>query len=766
VPGRLAVFASSWLAGTIAAVWLVPVGHAAVAVAAIVLTAMIAARYACRSWPLVMAAAVVWTSSQLDFAGSRRLKPTLVGQDLSVSGWVDGFPSESDGQIAFSFRTMRDRDHVDLPARLRLTWYDPPLEVRAAMALELTVRLKRPRGLANPGGFDYERWLFAEKIGATGYVRSGGLAPAHEWTLPRRWLEFRASLASRIAVLAPTADARALLVALAVGERFGFERAHWRVLRETGTSHLVAISGLHIGIIAMWLFLLTRRIWIRIPFSLAVYDLEVASAVSLLGAGIYAAIAGFSVPTQRALIMLCVALALVVMRRGSASAGGMAIALVVVTAFDPLAVLSGGFWLSFGAVAVLSALVRPLHARRSRLAALGIRVKEAVRAQWGITIGLAPIIAVTFGQLSLTAPLVNLVTIPVFALLLVPLVLIATFCLVLGLPAGWLVQIAGACADGVFAALEWSSRVQFATVALPELRPVASLLMIAGTAIALPVQPLPGRFLGWIAIASALLYPPARPVAGAIRAYVLDVGHGLAVIVSTADHALLYDTGARYRSGFDMGRDVVLPAMRHLGVSRLDRIVVSHADNDHSGGLGAILSAYPSSELLASRDLAASRATDCVAGQQWQWDGVRFDVLHPPIDASLDGNDGSCVIRIVTAGGTMLLTGDIELRAERGLLSTAANVAANVVVVPHHGSATSSSAPFVEAVGARFAIVSAAFENRWGLPRPEVEQRWLRSGAQIITTGEHGAIEVLLGAGPVDVHAARWRWRRPWMATS
>jgi competence protein ComEC len=745
-------------------VWLVPVGAVAVTVVTIATLAVATAWVLRRAWPLIIAAAVAWACAQLAVAAAERVAPSEIGRDVAVRGWIDGFPSHSDGQVTFPLQTVRDAESPALPSRLRLTWYDPPLEVRAAMALDLEVRLKAPRGLANPAGFDYERWLFAERYGATGYVRSGTPVTTLERSLPRRWLDFRATLAERIAALATSSDARALVIALAIGDRSRLERGHWRVLRETGTNHLVAISGLHVGIVATWLFVLMRWLWLRGPMALAVYDIEAASVVSLAGAALYAAIAGFSVPTQRALIMLAVALALVVNRRSAVMVSGIAIALVIVMILDPLAILSSGFWMSFGAVAVLSTLARRPRMQRSRAAAITLRVREAVRAQWGITIGLAPIIAVAFGELSLAAPLVNLIAIPVFALFLVPLMLVATICLAIGLPADWLVMLASVCADWVFLGMKWSVAAGLGTVTVPGFTVVPAVLLLAGVAIALSAQPLPGRFLGGVAIVSALTYPPARPPPATLRATVLDVGHGLAVIVQTADHVLLYDTGARYRSGFDMGRDVVLPAMRRLGLSHLDRIIVSHADNDHAGGLDAVSTAYPDTPILAARDVEVTRADRCFAGQRWHWDRVQFEVLHPALDADLDGNDGSCVLRITTADNALLLTGDIEARAERALLRSQTEFAADVVVVPHHGSATSSSDAFVDRTNASLAVVSAAFENRWGFPRPDVVERWDRSGAEMLVTGDVGAIDIVLGDTRVDVRATRWRWQRPWMA--
>jgi competence protein ComEC len=693
--------------------------------------------------PIVVVAGAAWTSHVVATRLADRLDEGLVGTDVTVRGFVDDFPKSAPGQTSFSFTVSDSIASAALPARLRLTWYEPPLALEPAMSLELTLRLKPPHGLMNPGAFDFERWLFVGGFGATGYVRSGHPAETVP-SLRRAWLELRRKLAAKIAAAVESDDARALLIALAIGERSGFTDRHWQTFRRTGTSHLVAISGLHIGIVATWLFLLIRRLCLRGSSWLAAHDLEIAAAVSLAGAALYAAIAGFSVPTQRALIMVTVAMLALVSRRQVAPSAGLGAALLFVLVCDPLAPIGASFWLSFVAVAVLLTLgmQRSLAPRR----AWTVRVTAALRTQWAVSLGLLPFAALYFGEVSLLAPIVNLVAIPLFALLLVPLTLVATVVLAISPVGGGLLSLLAPLADAIYAALEAVAAFGWSLVTLFDLGIVSRGLLIVAAALALPVHRLPSRYLGSLAAVAVLVVAPARPSAGSLRLTIFDVGHGLAALVETQAHTLLFDTGARYRSGFDAGRDIVLPALRRQGIDRLDAIIVSHADNDHAGGLDAIRQRFPETLLATGPDLQRPDATACRSGDAWLWEGVRFSILHPPNGHGLTGNDGSCVLRVESGGGSVLLTGDIEHRGEAALVSSAAELAATVVVVPHHGSSTSSTAAFVERVMPQYAIVSAGYLNRWGFPKPEVVDRWRRSGGRVLITSELGAIHVTIAS--------------------
>jgi competence protein ComEC len=714
---------------------------------------------------LAAVAGFLWATAAIAAHLADRLPPALNGSDVAVTGWIDDFPRAVSAESSFSLRVTAT-EQLATPRRIRLTWYQVPAPLTAAEGLCLVVRLHRPRGLVNPGGFDYERWALAQGYGASGYVRSGRSCAVAAGGAARVWLGLRATLAERIERAAGDDDAAALLTALVLGARHRFSDRHWDVLRRTGTSHLFAISGLHVGLIAALVFFVVRWLWLRLPMTLAVHDLEAAVAASLLIAALYAALAGFTVPTQRALLMLVVAGAAIIERKQLASASALASALAFVLIWDPMAPLGVSFWLSFLAVALLIFMAQcerrgePSRGIRRALAAFG----TLARLQWGLTLGLVAATLYFFGQLSLLSPLVNLLAVPAFSIVLVPLALADALLLALVEPApAALQQWVNALAQGTWLVLERAAGLHWAALTLPRPAWWASGVAFLGVLCLVPgVPPLPGRGLAGLALLALLEGFGARPEEGQARVTVLDVGHGLAVLVATRRHALLYDTGPRYRSGFDAGAAIVLPAIKALGITRLDRVLVSHGDNDHAGGLRAVLASEPGAQLLVGADVRAPEAELCHRGQQWRWDGVQFSVLHPPADYAASGNNGSCVLRIVTGAGAVLLAGDLEAPGEAALLAAQEALNAEVVVVPHHGSATSSTAAFVRAVAARFAVVSAGFDNRWGFPKPAIRERWRQSGADVLVTGERGAVTIEMGRLPLRVATARGGRRRYW----
>jgi competence protein ComEC len=758
-----------WLLGTLCVhelpampepVWYVPLG----------LVALVALGSRRMRWLLWAIAAFCWTALYADARLAERLPADSNGRDFAITGWIDGFPSSAPGQITFSFTVDRPAP-PGVPPRLRLTWYRAPEGLAAGTPLSLVVRLRAPRGSSNPGGFDYERWLFLEGYGATGYVRSGGVRDGAGRDLRRAWLRLRADLARRIDAAAPNADAAALLTALAIGERFHFTEQHWTDLRRTGTSHLVAISGMHVGLIATLAFMLARRLWLRLPAAVATYDLEAAGVAGAAGAIGYAALAGFAIPTQRAVLMIAVALAMLLSRRSASASNGLAAALLAVLVWDPTAPLAASFWLSFIAVGLLvslnaehrfkSAPPTGVVARAGITAALGRGFATLCRLQWAISLGLVPLTVLFFAEVSIVAPLVNLVVIPLFSFVLVPLTLLAALALVLGQVGDMLLQAAAWVANGAWALIGAAAAVPWAAVSLAGSTPWAIALAGLGVLLGLPLHPLPGRALAWLAVLPLFTAPPGRlPPPGVARLVVLDVGHGLAAVVETRGHRLLFDAGARYPSGFDVGREIVVPA---LAGGPLDTVIVSHADNDHAGGATAVLERFPNADLLQGPDVETLAGRVCRRGQHWVWDDVEFDIVHPAPDFPWFGNESSCVLRVAASTGSILLTGDIEVRAERRLVGDPA-LRADVVVVPHHGSATSSSAGFVGSTGARLALVSAGHGNRWGFPRPEVRRRWEQAGAVMLVTGDCGAVSLELAAGGLQVESERAERRRYWHA--
>ena len=768
VPPIVAI-AGAWFAGTLLVHTLaaLPSGGAYVPLA---LGAMLALRFRATRWVVWGLAGFAWTAISAQQRLDERLALTSNGRDVAIRGYVEGFPTLAPGQATFSF-VVGEPLPPGVPPRVRLTWYEPPQPIAAGDALTLGARLRVPHGARNPGGFDYERWLLVTDHGATGYVRSGSRAADAPSSLARSWLALRARIAERIGAVLGDGDAAALVTALAIGERYRFSDQNWADFRRTGTSHLVAVSGMHIGMLGVLVFVVLRALWIRLPQPLASYDLEVAAAASIASTAYYAALTGLAIPAQRTLLMIAIALGLLVARRSAGPFQVLAASLLAALVWDPFAPLSASFWLSFVAVAALLALSAPRRLRsgpRTRARRVAHAVVDVGALQWSIGCALLPLTAVFFGEISLLGPVVNLIAIPLFNLVLVPLTLLATLLVqVDGLAATVappLLHAVGWLAAQTAAALHVLASQRFAALAVA-MPPTATVALAAcGVALACPAHPLPGRRLGWLAVLPMFSPASAAPAPGDVRVDVLDVGQGLSVSVATHSHRLLFDAGPSFRSGFDSGDDIVLPALAAGSPRTLDRLVVSHADNDHAGGARAVLAAFPRADVLEGPDVALPGRA-CERGERWEWDGVHFSILHPPPEFEPRGNETSCVLKIDARAGSVLITGDVEGRGEAALVR-GGDVASDVVVVPHHGSPTSSSPAFVAATRPRYALVSAGFANRWGFPKPEVRARWAGSGAAVAVTGERGALAVSLDSHGITVVAERDRDPHYWQAPS
>jgi competence protein ComEC len=726
---------------------------------AVAVIALAIARFA--PLPAIVTLAFCWTGLVACAGLEARWVPAQDGEDIDLVGWIDSLPTRDAGRTVITVRVVEAATDVPL-RRVRLSWYDPAPALMAGQTIAVEARLRSPRGLVNPGGFDYERWLFLERIDATGYVRGGAVEPGTHPGLAARWLRFRARLVERLGESIASPDAAALIQALALGERGSFADRHWTVLQRTGTSHLVAVSGLHIGLIATLSFLIVLKVALRLPVCIARRSHTLAACTSLVPAAVYAALAGFTLPTQRALVMLVVIQLLIVVRRRWPVGSGLGIAVILIVSFDPLATLTASFWLSFGAVALLVAASRTIETPLARQSSRWIPpILQFIRLQWALTLGLAPIVIWFFGQFSIVSLIVNLIAIPVFSIVVVPLALLTVVAVALGIEGIGLAWLAGTIAEIVWASLELAGGGRFAALELPRPPWVAWLLGMIAIVLTIPRHRLPGRRLALFALLPLAVDHNDAPEPGHARATIFDVGHGLAVAVETANHRLLYDTGPTYRSGFDAGEEIVVPALKAISSRPVDLIVVSHGDSDHAGGAAAVVAAYPDSAVLVGPDVDQVHGDRCIAGQSWQWDSVSFSVLHPPAGNALTGNDGSCVVSIATRSGTLLLTGDIESRGESAL-SGNGELAADVVVVPHHGSLTSSSKPFVAAVLPAIAVVSSGYNNRWNFPRPEVQRRWRAVGAALLVTGDTGAIDVGFEFDGITVSLARHSRRRYW----
>jgi competence protein ComEC len=685
------------------------------------------------------------------------LPAELEGRDLGLSGVVANLPEQFPGGLRFDFAVESARlgdESVNVPGHIRLSWYDALEQPRAGERWRLRVRLKRPHGTLNPGGFDYEGWMFAQGVRATGYVRPEGGSRLDAEAAGYAGQRARQLLSERLDAALREALHPELVKALVTGEDNGIQPGQWEILRRTGTTHLMVISGSHIGLLAGWVFWLAQGLCARLGLKRWPPPLFAALA-AVCAATAYAALADFAIPARRALVMVVVALAAVGLRRALRPLHVWALALGVVTLHDPLATLSPGFWLSFLAVGLI------LFVTLGRKGQGGFW-----RGLWhgnrATALGLIPLLVLFFQQAPLIAPLANLLAIPLLGGLAVPLALAATMLWLSGLDShGWLLRLTDSLLD-----LSWNLLEKLSALPLPEWHPPAPalwsvFLALAGALILLAPRGIPARSMGVVMLLPFLATPASHPEPGAFRLTLLDVDQGLAAVVETAERVLVFDTGARWTLRMDMGQAVVAPFLRQAGWTRIDTLLVSHGDNDHIGGAPFLLRHFPVTRVLGSapRRLADVAAVEyCQAGQGWEWDGVRFEMLSPPMPSQRDENDQSCVLRVSGADGSVLLTGDIEAPAEQRLVERyAERLASAVLVVPHHGSATSSTSAFIHRVRPRWALIPAGYRNRYRHPSPEVLRRYRERGIPTVNTADSGAIRVDFGAGNPPSAPRRYR---------
>ena len=706
------------------------------------------------------------------------LPPAWEGRDVQVVGVIASLPQPYERSVRFEFDVERVLTAgATVPRHIALSWWgtaaeDPTLstlpELHPGERWQLTVRLKRPHGTVNPHGFDYEAWLLERDIRATGYVRPKGsrrLATMVE--RPQYRIEkARDALRERIRQALPEQPFAGVIAALAIGDQRAIPPEQWQIFTRTGVNHLMSISGLHVTMvsgmvlsIAYWLWRRSTRLTLWLPARKAAVLFGFAAAL------LYTLLAGFAVPAQRTLYMIAVMALALWSGRVSSPSVVLALALVVVVLLDPWAVLAPGFWLSFGAVAVIlfvtAGRVTPPHWFRAW-----------ARVQWAVTLGLIPPLLAMFQQVSIVSPVANAFAIPVVSLAVAPLALAGML-----LPFDFVLLAAHEVMAWCMALLEWMSTVPAAV--WQQHAPPAWTVLAAALSAAWLLLPrgFPARGLGLIGFLPLFLVLPPRLEEGTLKLTVLDVGQGLAVVAQTRNHALLYDAGPAFGPGADSGNRIIVPYLRAAGVQRLDAMIVSHDNADHSGGAVSVFQALPVAALFTSLPdmdplpLEAEQAFRCFAGQNWEWDGVRFEMLHPS-RASYDqdwirDNDRSCVLRIVTRNGAVLLPGDIQRKAEEGLfLAQRDALQADVLVAPHHGSRTSSTPDFVRAVAPQSVIFPVGYRNRFGHPHEEAAGRYRNLGSRIYRTDRDGALLVTLETGgAIRIEPYRAVHRRYWQTT-
>jgi len=713
----------------------------------------------------------VWAAVFAQLRLADELPAGLEGRDIELTGVVAGLPQALERGVRFEFDV--EQAVAGVPPHVSLAWYrgrddeddeaSPPVPVRAGERWRFTVRLKRPHGNLNPYGFDYEAWLFERGIRATGYVRphSAARIDAQVWR-PGYVVEMlRETIRDRFRAVLPDAPYAGILIALAVGDQHAIEPELWLSFARTGITHLMSISGLHVTMLAGLAYALVNWLWrrsARLPLRLPAQ--HAAAIGGFLAAFGYCLLAGFAVPAQRTLYMLAVVLAARLTARELPGSRVLLLALLLVLLLDPWAVLAAGFWLSFGAVALL------FHIGSGRLGPAHWLL-EWGRAQWAVTLGMLPALLALFQQFSLVSPLANAVAIPLVSFVITPLALLGTLPLL-----DPLLSLAHFFTAWLMRFIDWLAGLPLAMWQQAAPPVWAVLLALAGGIWLLLPRGFPSRWLGLLAFLPLLTVLPPRPAPGAAEIAVLDVGQGLAIHVQTATHDLLFDAGPAFSSDADSGNRIIAPYLRAMGVRRLDAMVISHADKDHEGGAASVLAALPVALLRTSLPFEHALSAQpvphelCRKGESWNWDGVAFAMLHPGADPlSRKTNDLSCVLRITAGGRSMLLTSDIEAVSEQSLLAgQPPPLAAEVMTVPHHGSKTSSTPGFIAAVAARDVIFPVGYRNRFGHPKEEVIARYVESGARLHRTDAEGAVGISLSAAGIGFRHERAERRRYWHA--
>ncbi len=710
----------------------------------------------CWTW-LALLLGMLWASAWAMDRLAQRLPETLVGQEIVVEGAIADLPKVEAKRTRFDFEV--NQAPAGVPPKIRLSWYNTAPPVKAGQTWRFTVKLKRPHSTANPGGFQYETWLFAEGIGATGYIRPHPapklLAESKIYTI-NAW---RQAISDRLSALLPNNPRLGLIKALTIGDGNEINHLQWQVFRRTGTTHLIVISGSHISLVAGFAFFLTRAAWMRWG-SLRFAPHTVAALVALGMAVFYSALAGFSLPTDRAMIMVMLVMLGILCQRQLRLTHTLAVALWLMLLCDPFAPLAIGFWLSFTCVLLI------FYCTSARLGKIGTFFPLA-GIHVVMTVALAPLLLYTFQQVALISELGNFIAVPVVEFLTVPLLLLA---LVLLFPwptlAGKVLWLVDKILFGLFWFLEKLATPNWVVFYHPQPSLWAVGLAMLGVFWLFAPKGIPARWLAGVLWLPLLFNSPEKPKTDEFTLTLLDVGQGLSAVVQTEKHLLIFDTGEKISPDFDMGSVVVLPFLHHLGVSKIDQIVVSHGDNDHSGGLEAILAEFPQTPVTTSEpEKIQSAAVSCFAGQHWQWDGVTFSMLFPDKNQLLTKNNRSCVLKISSSAGSVLLTGDIEKQAENQLVTTlGATLKSDILIAPHHGSKTSSSLAFLQAVQPRWSLISAGYQNRFHFPHPQVIQRYQQLQIPWRMTGTEGAITVHFMARTTTISTYRMENSRYWQA--
>lgn len=752
--------------------------------------------------PLLMTAGAflgfAWAALFATYYLSNELPKEWEGRDVTVVGTIASLPTYFEQGVHFNFaveRVLAENQIIPVvPSKLALSWMSTGHEeaqtvrqVRSGERWQLTIRLRRPHGNANPYGFDYEAWLLEQNLRATGYVRPDKNSSYKNyrvgefvWSFGNAVERAREALRDRIYAALAGKTYAGVIVALVIGDQKAISHSDWEIFNRTGVSHLISISGLHItmvaGLFAAAIFGLWRRSFflpVQLPLLLPTH--KAAALAGAFIAFVYVLLAGFGVPAQRTLYMLTVVAVALWSGRITSVSHILCIALGVVIALDPWAVLWPGFWLSFCAVA---ALLYGSSGRADSWSKEGVTrgrkytsaLRQAARSQYMVTVGLIPLTVFLFGQISLISPVANAIAIPLVSFLVTPLALAGSIA-----PdplSFWLLSVAHMLVEGLASGLAWLAALPVAVWHAP-IPPwwVFALALIGALWLFAP-RGWPVRWLGALGFAPLILNVPAHPDAGEMWVTAFDVGQGMSLLVETSEHRLLYDAGPAYSPEADGGNRVILPYLKARGINSLDAMLISHSDADHSGGALSILQQIPiqlvSSSLQEENPIVkkAGLHRRCQAGQAWTWDGVRFEMLHPTA-SSYDNpawkpNARSCTLKITLGDRSILLPGDIEAAQERALIESSPDkLQTSILLAPHHGSGTSSTLPFLKTVRPEIALFQVGYRNRYHHPKPEVFDRYQELGIRRLRSDESGAITLRIGTS-IDIAEYRVEQARYW----
>ena len=679
-------------------------------------------------------AGIAWCAAHQWWVSTEGFPANAVINQANLHGVIVSIPALRAEKIQFQF-LADELNGQAVHGLLLLSCYDHCPVLRAGETWRLVAKLKKPQNLGNPGGFDYVASLDARHIQWTGYTRRGTFLRMQATQASTGLIRLRQHLAEMLNRLDPDPKTIGILQALTLGVSHQIDADTWGLFRRTGTTHLMVISGAHIGLVAgltyafiKWLWCRSNRLlcWIPAP--------RVASLAGLLMAMVYALLAGFGVPAQRALIVCFFMLIRHFFNHRFSVWQAWRYALLAVLVYEPHAVVLPGFYLSFIAVAILIGM-------NQRSALMGF--KKTLCLQLACLLGLMPLTLFCFSYGSMNGFFANLLAIPWVSFVIIPLGLLVT-ALGTWVPMTWVMLVVTAALKYLLIYLYWIdslSQVNLTVGFTSFFSPLAMMLAMIILVFIPRVIFFPAVFI--LALAGGV---PGygRIKEGDVRIDFLDVGQGLAVVVQTAKHILVYDTGVQFYHGGDMGQLVLIPYLRLLGVRWLDQVIISHPDLDHRGGLASLAEKYPIRELLVDNPAVYKNAVSCHDYPAWDWDGVSFRFF--PISEGFNGkNNRSCVLQIANRTGKVLLTGDIERAAEKYLVKTyAKQLRSTVMLIPHHGSKTSSTPLFIEAVSPKQAIVSYGFDNRYHFPHQQAMQVYQERQIPVYSTETCGLVRVLL----------------------